>query len=128
MNANRTKAIKDGFLIDITPSAKLIGIEYSVMVTKSVFTNCIKWTEDDNKKESRVYQNEDDRLWNILFALKWMLNKPDPAKVIFFDVYVLPDDGFSYVALPTKLKVVISADRSSNHFITIMLQSEEIDY
>ena len=125
MNANRTKAIEGGALIDVTNAAKLIGIEYPVAVTKAVFVNCIKWTEDDNKKERQVYQSEDDRLWNILLSLRWMLNKPDATDVISFDIYVLPDDGFSYVVLPTKLKTVATGN-GDGWFITIMLEGEEV--
>ena len=122
--AYRAKVKKEA-LIDVSNAARLVGIEWPVAVTKAVFADCIKWTEDDRKKERQASQNEDDRLCNILFALKWILHKIDSAEVIFFDTHILPDDGFSYVTLLTKLKAVVTGSKPQRSII-IALQKESI--
>ena len=123
---NRAEALKDGALIDVSSYAKLLGISHPVAVTKAVFANCIKWTQDENAedKERDMHQDEKDRLWNILFALDWILNKSDADQVVSFDIHVLPDDGFSYAALRIKIKVVVSGDEQSDRFIIMMLHNE----
>jgi hypothetical protein len=121
---SRAQAIEDGTLVDVTDMAKIIGIKWSVAVTQPVWSNYIEWTEADKKRQS--HQDQEGRLWDVVYMLSWaMKNNDKHSDIIFYELHILPRDGFSYVARRTKLKaVVVNAVDCSEPAITIMLPDE----
>ena len=121
---SRAQAIEDGILVDVTDMAKAIGIKWHVAVTSSVWFDFIEWTEDDRKKQG--LDDTECRLWHIVFTLHLAIKKADKhADIIFYELDILPRDGFSYRVKRTKLKAVVSAGDYFEPVITIMLPNED---
>ena len=92
---NRSQAIKEGVLFDVTGMTKSVGIKWHVAVTSAVWSNYIVWTDDDRRRQG--LQDTTDRLWHIVFKLHLALQKADKhADAIFYDLDILPRDGVSY--------------------------------
>jgi hypothetical protein len=121
---NRSQAIKDGVLFDVTGMTKSVGIKWHVAVTSAVWSNFIVWTDDDRRRQG--LQETADRLWHIVFTLHCTMEKTDKhADIIFFELDILPRDGASYRVKLTKLKAVIGASDHFESVITIMLPNED---
>ncbi len=123
-NYNRSQAIEDGVLVDVTDTAKAIGIKWHVAVTSAVWRDYIVWTDNDIRRQGP--QETADRLWHIIFILHRTMRKADRHEdVIFFELDILPRDGASYRVKLTRLKAVISAGDHFEPVITIMLPDED---
>ena len=121
---SRAQAIEDGVLVDVSDMAKAIGIKWHVAVTSSVWFDFIEWTEDDRKKQG--LDDTECRLWHVVFTLHLAIKKTDKhTDVIFYELDILPRDGFSYRVKRTKLKAVVSAGDYFEPVITIMLPNED---
>ena len=57
---NRSQAIKDEVLFDVTDMAKSVGIKWQVTVTSAVWIDYIVWTDDDRRRQG--LQDTADRL------------------------------------------------------------------
>lgn len=57
----REQMLKSGELVDVTDTAKEVGINCPVALTKAVWDNCVKWTNEDNERNS-AYQDQVGRL------------------------------------------------------------------
>ena len=120
---NRSQALKDGFLLDITDMAKSVGIKWHVAVTSTVWRDYIVWTDHDRRRQG--IQETADRLRHIIFMLHRAMRKGDKHEdIIFFELDFLPRDGVSYRIKFTKLKAVINIDDLFEPVITIMLANE----
>ncbi len=121
---SRAQAIEDGVLVNVTDMAKAVGIKWHVAVTSSVWSDFIEWTDNDRRRQG--LQDTESRLWEIIFVLHWaMKNSNKTDDVIFYELHILPRDGFSYAAKRTKLKAVVSAGDHFEPVITIMLPEED---
>jgi len=120
---NHFQTIQEGKFIDVSNMANLMGIKETVLITKDVWEYHIVWNDTDNEKQ--VHQDTESRLWSILIMLSWALRKPDVTDLIFFEVHMVPNTGFSYIALQTKLKAAITTDDNFKRTITIMMQNGE---
>ncbi len=121
---SRAQAIKDGILVDVSDMAKAIGIKWHVAVTYSVWSDFIEWTDYDRRRQG--LQDTESRLWHVIFSLNWALknsNKTDD--IIFYELHILPRDGFSYAARRTRLKAVANSRNQMEPVITIMLPNED---
>jgi hypothetical protein len=121
---SRARAIEDGILVDVTDMAKAIGIKWHVAITQSLWSDFIKWTDDDRKRQG--LDDTESRLWHIVFTLHLAIKKADKyADVIFFELDILPRDGISYRVKRTRLKAVVSAGDYFEPVITVMLPNED---
>jgi hypothetical protein len=122
-SCSRAQAIKSGILVDVTDMAKAIGIKWHVAVTSSVWSDFIEWTDYDRRRQG--LQDTESRLWEIIFVLHWAMKNADKhSDIIFYELHILPRDGFSYAARRTRLKAVVSVGDHFEPIITIMLPSE----
>jgi hypothetical protein len=121
---NRAQAIKDGILVDVTDMAKAVGVKWHVAVTSSVWSDFIEWTDYDRRRQG--LQDTEGRLWHVVFVLHWALKNSNKTNdVIFYELHILPRDGFSYVARRTRLKAVVSYGDYMEPVITIMLPDKD---
>jgi hypothetical protein len=120
---SRTQAIEDGVLVDVTDMAKAIGIKWHVAVTSSVWSDFIEWIDYDRRRQG--LDDTESRLWHVVFKLRLAIKKANKhTDVIFYELDILPRDGFSYRVKRTRLKAVVSAGDYFEPVITIMLPSE----
>ena len=91
---------------------------------QTVISIVAEQTEDDRKKQG--LDDTECRLWHVVFTLHLAIKKTDKhTDVIFYELDILPRDGFSYRVKRTKLKAVVSAGDYFEPVITIMLPEED---
>ena len=96
--------------IDVSEVAQETGFGLfgcSVGIDKRVWSECVEWNETDNTIQD--YQEEDARLWDILFVggSKLQMNPNEILRNTFvkFQIYCLPRDGKSIESIIVNFKI-----------------------
>lgn len=118
------QALTDGFLVDVSESARVLGFKIPVAVTRTVWSRYIKWSDKDTDKQT--VQDEAGRLWDVL----WMLfvgikRSPATSDRLIYRLDVIPRDGKSRRAKTIKLKALIGGGDNGEPVFTIMLPDED---
>lgn len=119
----REMAIEDGFLIDVTETAKEASIVLPTAVTKAVWDDYIEWTQDD---QDQTYQDQSGRLWDVVWMARCAIvaaRKGGEAETIY-ELYCIPRDGKSHRAKLTALKVHVGPGDDRTPVLTIMKLNE----
>ena len=95
---------------DVTDAAKGTGFSIygcPVHVDIDVWDKCVKWNESDNERQ--IYQEEDARLWDILFVggsiMQMEPNKILKEGVVNFHTLCVLNDGSSTDAVQVNFKI-----------------------
>ena len=124
----RADAIRDGMLADVTETAREAGFSIPVAITAAVQDQCVRWTEDDARRKPRVHQDEDGRLWDVLWMAacrsREIVRSRRHASTALFQVIVVPRPGHGRQRLRT-LKIVIDPGDAGEPVATIMLPNED---
>lgn len=48
----RAQAIEDGYLVDVTETAREAGFVWPVAMTRAVWEDCVEWCEEDSKRQT----------------------------------------------------------------------------
>jgi hypothetical protein len=114
----RADALRDGVLIDVTPTAKEAGIKYPVAVTRAVYDQHIR------VPPGSVSQDEAGRLWDIAFMLRFAITRHPDAEgdTLLYTVFVRNTDDDA--PQPVKLKAIAHPDDEGGPCITVMLPHE----
>ena len=124
----RAEAIRDGMLTDVTETAREAGFKVPVAITGAVQDQCVRWTEDDARRKPRVHQDEDGRLWDVLWMAackaREVARSGRNASSSLFQVIVVPRPGHGRRRLRT-LKLVIGPGDAAEAVATIMLPDED---
>lgn len=120
----RAQALEDGVLVDVSKTALEAGFKISVALTRAVWDQYIKWTDEDT--DNQTMQDEAGRLWDILSMLMFAIQKDrSGADQLIYQLAVVPRDGKSRSAKRTKLKSLIGGGDKGERVITIMLPTED---
>ena len=120
----RARAIEDGVLIDISPTAKEAGFEWPVAITAGAWADCVAWSDRDS--QAQVYQDQSGRLWDVIFmAFQSIALSRETGDRLLFRLYRVPRDGHSTDAELTTLKLIVGPGDSGEPVITIMLVDED---
>ncbi|MDE2904572.1 MAG: hypothetical protein OXQ28_00645 [Acidobacteriota bacterium] len=123
----RADGIRDGMLIDVTETGREAGFSVPVAITGAVQDQCVRWTEEDTRRKPRVYQDEDGRLWDVLWMAacrsREIARSGRQASTTLFQVIVVPRPGNGRQRLRT-LKLVIGPGDAGEAVATIMLPDE----
>ena len=124
----RSDAIRDGMLADVTETAREAGFSIPVAITTAVQDQCVRWTEEDARGKPRVHQDEDGRLWDVLWMAackaREIAHSGGNASTSLFQVIVVPRPGHGHQRLRT-LKLVIGPGDAGKPVATIMLPDED---
>jgi hypothetical protein len=82
----RAAAIRDGVLIDATPTARQVGFRYPVALTRAAWERCIA------VPPGVACQDESGRLWGVVYLLRRAIGKSDGGAEVRFGVYVRNDN------------------------------------
>jgi hypothetical protein len=118
----RLHAIQDGYLVDVTATAREAGFRFPVAMTRTAWEDCVAWTEEDSRRQ--VYQDEAGRMWDVW----WMAvqaAKRGRGDQLTFQLYRVPRGGRGIRPRPTSLRMVIGPDDGGEAVITIMLPDED---
>ena len=117
----------DSNYIEVTITAEEVGHGYDIVkapvtLTGSVWNQYVQWTEEDNKKQ--CYQEQDARLWDILFTggvtLQWKINQFFKTGMHYYSIFCIPRDGISNKAVEISL-VIRAVAMNNNHWLVIDL-------
>ena len=124
----RTDGLRDGMLVDVTETGREAGFKVPVAITAAVQDQCVRWTEDDARRRPRVHQDENGRLWDVLWMAacrsREIKRSGRHASSALFQVIVVPRPGHGRRRLRT-LKLVIGPGDAGEAVATIMLPDED---
>lgn len=112
----RKQAIQDGVLIDVSGTAKEAGIKYPTAITSTVWANFVRVPEGVQA------QDEQGRLWDIIWLLRHAIHQSRGETTIFFYLHVRNDNQGMKRHL---LKAVCGPDDDGSPCTTIMLPDED---
>jgi hypothetical protein len=115
---SRAQAFDDGFLVDVTETAKEAGFKYPVALTRTV------WNTYVEVPAGVEGQDEAGRLWDILFMLRLAARGSDAGNVILFQLHVRNDNRDRTPPL-VELKAVCGPNDDGSPCITVMLPGED---
>ena len=78
----RAQAIDDGFLIDVTETAREAGISFPTALTSAVWAQCV------TVPEKAAWQDERGRLWDVLTMLRYAVVHSKATQEVAFSVAV----------------------------------------
>ena len=128
----RADALSDGMLVDVSEMAREAGFVIPVAVTRSVWDECVDWTEES---EQGFGQSIDGRLWDVLFMAHWKIKSSrEQSEDLLYQLNVIPKDtkaetiteidDFTGAKLTT-LKINIGPGDNAEPVITIMQPNED---
>lgn len=121
---SRAQAIEDGVLIDVSVVAAEAGFRVPVALTKAAWAECVAWSKADTDRK-KAPQDEDGRLWDVVYMASVAARDNRAASRIDFIVYCVPVEGKGVKALPVALAVTIHAGDDPAPVATISLSDED---
>src|SRR5438067_9248389 len=82
----RADALRDGVLIDVSPTAREAGIRYPVALTRAAWERCV------TVAPGVLCQDEAGRLWDVLWMLACAIARQGGGHVVFYGVHVRNDN------------------------------------
>jgi hypothetical protein len=83
---SRAQAIADGFLIDVSATAREAGIRFPVALTRAVWCRCIELPPGVE------CQDEAGRLWDVLSMLRVAIGATSGGSTLLYRLYVRNDN------------------------------------
>jgi hypothetical protein len=114
----RAQAIKDGVLMDVTETAREMGIKIPVAMTHAAWARYVLLTP----AAQQAGNDERGRLWDVLWMFRWAVQRAPESSEIVFSLYVVTD--FVQPSL-VELKAVCGSGDNAEPVLTIMLPSED---
>jgi hypothetical protein len=93
---SRADAVAEGLQMDITRTAQKAGIHFPVFLTRAAFDACVA------RPEGAAGQGEDERLWNIVWALRFAIRSAAARGQIYFS-FVIHVRNENFHPKPVKL-------------------------
>lgn len=114
----RAEAIADGTLIDVTSTAREMGIKLPVAVTCSVWERYVMLTP----AALRACNDQRGRLWDLLWMFRTAAQREPKASEIIFSLYVVTDSTKPSLV---ELKAICGPGDNAEPVITIMTPEED---
>lgn len=113
----REQAIDDGVLVDVSYMAREVGITFPTAVTSAV------WDEYVKVPEIVPWQDEQGRLWDILWMLRMAIQRSKGSgELVRYKLLVQNDEG---PAKEVELKAQCGPGDKGEPVITIMKPNED---
>lgn len=123
----RADAIADGFLVDISETAREAGFVVPVAMTRAAWEDFVAWDQAVDGKRKGTYQDEAGRLWDVVYmasrAAKSMARK-GMSEAIFLMVRV-PREGRGRTPREVRVKLHSGPGDHGEQVITISLEKED---
>ena len=88
---SRAQAIEDGFLVDVSSTAKEAGFKHPVALTSEVYEDCVAWDKADSQRK-KTHQDESGRLWDVVY-MAMLAAKRTPGSEFSYIVHRVPKEG-----------------------------------
>ena len=119
----RAQALEDGYLVDVSEMAREAGFKLNTVLTRTVWNDCVEWDDDDSKRQT--YQDQDGRLWDVLFMASNSARMNPNSSQILYQLYRVPRGGRGKRAKLVTLKLHIGPGDQGEPVITIMMPNED---
>jgi hypothetical protein len=114
---SRAEAIEDGFLVDVSETARECGIRFPTALTRAV------WAKFVEIPPGVQCQNEAGRLWDVVWMLRASLRSAR-GDTLYYSLHVRNDNRERTPPL-VRLKAVCGPDDDGSPCITVMLPEED---
>jgi hypothetical protein len=121
---SRAEGIADGALVDVTEAARKAGFRIPVALTRTVWADCVEWTEADHARKGTI-QDEAGRLKDVLWLAFLAARNARNSDRQIFDVLRVPREGRGDYPRRVQLAMHIGPGDSGEPVITIMQPSED---
>ena len=115
---SRADALRDGVLIDVSPTAREAGIRYPVALTRAAWERCV------TVPPGVACQDEAGRLWDVVWLLRWAIGRSDGGPGVRFAVHVRSDNREGTPPL-VRLKAICGPGDHGEPVVTITLPGED---
>lgn len=119
----RTLALEDGFLVDVTDTAREAGFRIPVALTRAAWADCVEWSEKDTQRQT--YQDQAGRLWDVLWMAMNAARRNTQRESFVFQLYRVVRGGRSLRPRLTRLVCRIGPGDNCEPVITIMRRGED---
>lgn len=117
----RKQAIADGYLIDVTDTAREAGFTLPVALTADVWNDCVRWTADDtHRKPEYTGQDERGRLWDVVSMARMAAAVNRGTDRVTFAILRIPAGGRGITPRRVKLAATVGPGDTPEPVITIM--------
>lgn len=120
----RADALADGLLVDVTKIAREAGFRCPVALTQAAWSDCVAWPENVTDRK-RVMQDEQGRLWDVLFMAMHAARRGSNSSRVTFTVLRIPVDGGATTPTPATLEMIIGPGDRGEMVITIGQPGED---
>lgn len=112
----RADGMADGFLVDVSETAREAGITFPVALTRAVWESCVEMTP----AAVRACNDIQGRLWDVLWMLRCAIRRSSGMEIL----YSLKVVTRSVQAQWVDLKAVCGPGDTAEPVITVMLPDE----
>jgi hypothetical protein len=114
----RADALRDGVLIDVSPTAREAGLRYPVALTRAARDRCVA------VPPGVLCQDKAGRLWDVVYLLRCAIGRSDGGPEVRFGVH-LGNDNRERTAPLVRLKAVCGPGDDGELCVTVMLREED---
>jgi len=119
----RAQALEDGYLVDVSKTAKEAGFKIHTALTRNAWEDCVAWDETDSKRQA--YQDQEGRLWDVLFMASMAAKSSLQSEQLMYQLYRVPRGGRAKRARLVTLKLHIGPGDQGEPVVTIMQANED---
>jgi len=119
----REQAIEDGFLVDVTETAREAGFCIPVALTRAVWEDCVEWNEADSKRQT--HQDLSGRLWDVVNMAFIAARFNRDSSTVNYYLYRVPRGDRGKKARRVMLKSMVDPGDQGEPVVTIMLPNED---
>jgi hypothetical protein len=120
----RAQAIEDGYLVDVSETAREAGFVLPVAMTRNVWEDCVEWCDEDSNRQT--HQDLSGRLWDVLWmAYIGIKHAKHGGTQLMFQLYRVPRGGRKTKPRLVTLKLVTGPADDTEPVVTIMQPEED---
>ena len=121
---SRAQALEDGYLVDVSETAREAGFRFPVALTSAAWDDCVEWSDEDSARKHWP-QDQSGRLWDVLTMTRFYMRgavRRDPATDHFaLQVLRVPREGRGVKARTVRLMAHVGPGDDAEPVITIGL-------
>lgn len=119
---SRADALGDGYLVDVTETAREAGFRYPVALTRAAWNDCVAWTDADSDRKHWP-QDEAGRLWDVLsmarFYMRATVRRDPDTDRFMLQVLRVPREGRGVKASMVRLMAHVGPGDQGEPVITV---------
>lgn len=124
---SRAQALDDGYLVEVTETAREAGFRFPVALTRAAWEDCVEWNDDDSARKHWP-QDQTGRLWDVLmmtrFYMRGAVHRDSSANRCTVQVLRVPREGGGHKARIVTLLAHVGPGDQGEPCITIGFDSD----